>query len=44
MNEKLKICIVCDRYDAERKVCKECGCYMPLKTTVPFTKCPLGKW
>lgn len=44
MNDKLKICIVCERYDKESERCNECGCYMPLKTTIPFTTCPLGKW
>ena len=44
MNDKMKICIVCVEYNAEKKVCNKCGCYMPLKSTIPFAKCPLGKW
>lgn len=28
----------------EHKVCKSCNCYMPIKTTLSYAKCPLAKW
>lgn len=45
-----------DCYDAEADQCKECGCFMEIKTQLltnrnprnnfgwEFTHCPLGKW
>lgn len=44
MNEKLKICIVCEHFDHDSKKCKKCGCYMPAKTLLPWVRCPAGKW
>jgi len=44
MNDKYTICIVCEHFDTDRKVCKKCGCYMPAKTLLPFAHCPIGKW
>lgn len=45
----------CDRYDAKNDKCKECGCFMSVKTKlftnrnlkklrIEQTHCPLGKW
>lgn len=40
---RLDICNSCDKL-RDNNTCKECGCYMPAKTHLPFTKCPLNKW
>lgn len=42
-NERFEICKKCEfLINGER--CEKCGCYMPLKTKLPFMKCPEGKW
>lgn len=41
---RLSICIDCDRFIALTKQCKECGCFMPAKTTIQAAICPLNKW
>lgn len=43
MNAKLEICKKCDEL-GELDKCKVCGCFMQMKTLMPFTTCPLGKW
>lgn len=42
--ERLDICNGCDRFIHLTKQCKECGCFMNLKTKLKNTKCPLNKW
>ena len=39
-----RICKSCDRYLAATSMCKECGCYMPFKTKLRSSACPLGHW
>lgn len=34
----------CDKYMPKNKTCEVCGCYMPVKTAVPYVQCPLKKW
>jgi hypothetical protein len=41
---RLDMCNGCDRFINLTKQCKECGCFMPLKTKLKNTKCPLNKW
>ena len=37
------ICQTCPELtDANR--CKQCGCFMKLKTKIKAAKCPIGKW
>ena len=42
--ERLAICEQCDRLFAPTKTCKECGCFVVLKTRLRKQSCPLGKW
>ena len=42
-DERYNICKKCDRLGM-MKLCKECGCLMPLKVKIPGADCPLGKW
>lgn len=42
--ERYAICKQCDRLNKVLKVCKECNCFMPLKTKFQFAWCPIGKW
>jgi hypothetical protein len=43
-SERMDICNGCDRLIQATKTCKECGCFMTLKTKLPNAECPLGKW
>lgn len=42
--ERLKVCEECDKYLKMAKICSACKCFMPLKTRLRQTKCPLEKW
>jgi hypothetical protein len=41
---RMDICNSCDRLMTPVKICKECYCFMPAKTLIPISVCPLGKW
>jgi hypothetical protein len=41
---RMDICNSCDRLMKPVKICKECYCFMPAKTLIPISECPLGKW
>jgi hypothetical protein len=43
-NERFEICLGCDRFIHATKQCKECGCFMNLKTRLREATCPLDKW
>lgn len=40
--ERMKICLACSKFKNGR--CKECGCYMRIKTQFAEMECPIGKW
>ena len=40
--ERMNICRGCPRFVMD--FCRECGCFMPLKTAMEHSECPLGKW
>jgi hypothetical protein len=42
-NERQAICNTCPSHDALNR-CKDCGCFLVLKTWLPKEKCPRGKW
>jgi hypothetical protein len=42
--ERYAICKSCDEFNDTVKLCKQCGCFMPAKSTVAYTSCPIGKW
>ncbi len=44
IQERLKVCVSCDNYNAEKKRCKSCGCYTNKKVLFENIKCPLDKW
>lgn len=41
---RMSICENCPEFIQLSKQCKKCGCFMPLKTKLKESKCPLGKW
>lgn len=38
------ICEGCPSFFNVSKQCKECGCFMKIKTKIDTATCPLGKW
>ena len=42
--KRMQECSRCDRFIELTKQCKECGCFMNMKTRLTEAKCPLGKW
>jgi len=42
--KRLDICASCDRLFKPTYTCKECGCFMKIKTSLKSAECPLGKW
>lgn len=42
--QRLSICLDCDRLIKVTAQCKECGCFMKLKTRLKHARCPLEKW
>ena len=38
------ICKSCDQFIQRTAQCKQCGCFMRLKTKLIDAACPLGKW
>jgi ribosomal protein L32 len=42
--ERLDICKKCELYQESNKTCKECGCYLEIKTSWVSESCPEGKW
>jgi rRNA maturation endonuclease Nob1 len=43
-NERMPICLECEKLFKPSRTCKECGCFMVIKTSLTESKCPLGKW
>lgn len=43
-DSRLSICKNCDRLWKPTRTCKECGCFMGLKTWLKDATCPLHKW
>lgn len=42
--KRLEICRSCDRLFKPTFQCKECGCFMKIKTRIESQSCPIGKW
>lgn len=42
--DRIKICETCENLLIPAMVCKQCGCFMPVKTWFKTSKCPKGKW
>jgi len=44
IQQRLSICNSCERFFHPTKQCKECGCFMEIKTKLQESICPLRKW
>jgi hypothetical protein len=42
--ERLSICRECPEFQSKLEICRSCGCYIPAKTWIKQTSCPLKKW
>jgi hypothetical protein len=42
--ERLNICKECPLYIPSTHQCKDCKCFMDMKTKLPNAECPIGKW
>lgn len=42
--KRYSICLDCDRFLKVTNQCKECGCFMSIKTRLATASCPIGKW
>lgn len=41
-DKRIKVCQTCEYYKAF--ICIKCGCFMPVKTKLKGSSCPVGKW
>lgn len=41
---RLQICQGCEFFRKRTQTCRQCGCFMKLKTTLEHAKCPEKKW
>jgi len=41
---RLEICLSCPAFFAPTSQCKECGCFLRVKTRIKTEMCPIGKW
>lgn len=44
ITQRRSICEICDKYNKMIKICTECKCFVPFKTSVSVSNCPLNKW
>jgi hypothetical protein len=43
-DQRFEVCLGCDQLNSVTKQCKICLCYMPIKTTLALSECPIHKW
>lgn len=43
-DRRYDLCLDCPEFIRLTKQCKQCGCFMNLKTRLSNAECPLGKW
>lgn len=43
-DERYSICKGCEFYNELLRSCKKCGCFLPAKTKLKNSNCPIGKW
>jgi hypothetical protein len=44
INNRQDICRECNELIKPAWTCKQCGCFMKIKTRLDASTCPLGKW
>ncbi len=43
-SQRILVCRSCPELIQATTQCKQCGCFMAVKTKLEAAKCPLGKW
>lgn len=43
-NSRLEICKSCEFFNESLYQCKQCGCFLKIKTSWATEKCPIDKW
>lgn len=43
-DSRMSICLSCPDLIKLTNQCKNCGCFMDIKTSLEESKCPIGKW
>jgi hypothetical protein len=43
-NVRYDTCLSCEHFISLTTQCKKCGCVMKVKTYLPGSECPIGKW
>lgn len=41
---RMQVCQTCPKFKQTMKICGACGCYLPAKTKLKGSTCPLNKW
>ena len=41
---RIDICRECNRFDEDRHLCRECGCFLVNKVKFTASRCPLNYW
>ena len=44
LKRRLEICLECPLFNAQKRKCTRCGCFMDLKATLHSARCPVGRW
>lgn len=44
IKSRLEICNKCEWLNKRLQKCRQCGCFMKLKSTLKVAECPIGKW
>jgi hypothetical protein len=44
VNQRRDICQSCEWYFKQIQGCRKCGCFIPTKSLIPTSRCPLEKW
>ena len=44
ISTRKKICLSCEHLYSTTKICKKCGCFMPVKWKLMGASCPIEKW
>ena len=43
-DRRMRICMSCEKFKHSLKICGICKCYMPFKTKILKSTCPINRW
>jgi len=44
VEKRLTVCKECPFFFKPTKQCSKCGCFLPAKTAIANSSCPINKW